>query len=141
MVCIEGGAFLFGSPFHFNFTAELSSEPEHLVKLSPFAIDRDEITVGEARALVAAGLVTGSPVLPNPDPLAAGATCSYLGTSDPTNDAEPLNCLTHDLAAQICEALDRRLPTEAEWEFVAGQRELETPYPCCLLYTSPSPRD
>ena len=129
MVCIEGGAFLFGSPFHFNFTAELSSEPERLVKLSPFAIDREEVTVGEARALIASGLVTGSPVLPDPDPLAAGATCTYLGSSDPSNDAQPLNCLTHDLAAQICEALGRRLPTEAQWEFVAGQRELETPYP------------
>lgn len=129
MICIEGGAFVFGSPFHFNFISDLSSEPERLVRLSPFAIERDEVTVGEARALIAQGAISGSPALPDPDPLGATATCSYLGPDDPTNDALPLNCVNHEVAEQICAALGRRLPTEAQWEFVAGQRELETPYP------------
>ena len=129
MVCIEGGAFLFGSPLHFNLNAELASEPEYLVRLSAFALDREEVTVGEVRQLIVDGLVSGSPVMPDPDPLGAGATCSYLGPNDPSNDVQPVNCVSHEVAEEICAALGRQLPTEAQWEFAAGQRSLETPYP------------
>jgi formylglycine-generating enzyme required for sulfatase activity len=129
MVCIEGGAFLLGSPNHFQLTAELASEPEHLTVLSPFALERDELTVGVVRQLVIDGALPGAPFTPNPDPKAPDATCSYLGTLDASHDDWPVNCLTRDLAESICAARGRRLATEAEWEFAAGQRDAESPYP------------
>lgn len=129
MVCIEGGAFLLGSPHHLDLAAELDAEPERLVVLSPFALDRDEMTVGEIRALLAQGLLPEAPFGPDPDPKAPTATCLFLGADDATHDPMPVNCVRHELAVAACAALGRRLPTEAEWELAAGQRDLETHYP------------
>ena len=129
MVCIEGGAFLLGSPHHLGLEADLATEPERLVVLGAFAIDRDEMTVGRVRDLVARGVLPDAPLQPDPDPKAPAGTCLYLGTGDATNDAMPLNCVHHGLAEAVCAAFGRRLPTEAEWEFAAGQRDRETPYP------------
>src|SRR5262249_3488345 len=96
-------------------------------KLSPYAMDVREITVGVVRHLVAEnpGL---APIMHGTDP--STIPCKYLGPADPTNDDEPVNCVTHDLAARICKALgNKRLPTEAEWEYAAGNRDKEDDYP------------
>jgi formylglycine-generating enzyme required for sulfatase activity len=56
------------------------------------------------------------------------AACSF----DPASSAKdelPANCLDHALAQEICAALDKRLPSEAEWEWAAGNRTQETTYP------------
>jgi formylglycine-generating enzyme required for sulfatase activity len=41
----------------------------------------------------------------------------------------PVNCISLALAEQVCMRLAKRLPTEAQWEFAAGNREQETPFP------------
>lgn len=129
MACIEGGAFIQGDAKDFGISAALSAARERLVVLRPFALERDEVTVGEVRSLVRAGVSNVTPVLPSPDPMDPDGTCTYLGPDDASNDALPVNCVTHQVAANICAALGRRLPTEAEWEWAAGQRDLETLYP------------
>ena len=53
MVCAPGGVFILGST-HF-FPVSDDPVPEHLVQLSPFAIDADEVSVGDLRPLVKAG--------------------------------------------------------------------------------------
>ena len=57
------------------------------------------------------------------------ASCTYLGEGDPTNDGLPANCVSFELAEQLCTALGRRLPTEAEWEWAAGNLTEETRFP------------
>ena len=41
----------------------------------------------------------------------------------------PLNCVTRAFAAQLCEALGKSLPSEAQWEFAARNRTLESRFP------------
>jgi formylglycine-generating enzyme required for sulfatase activity len=41
----------------------------------------------------------------------------------------PVNCVSLAQARAACKALGKRLPTEAEWEYAAGNLGLETRYP------------
>ncbi len=126
MVCVPGGAFLLGAPRFFYYDDASAPTPEHLVQLSPFAIDADEFTVGALRPLVAAGTV---PAPTQQNSIGGSEMCTWLGKDNAANDAAPVNCVTVDQAVAACAALGERLPTEAEWEFVASNRTAETLYP------------
>jgi formylglycine-generating enzyme required for sulfatase activity len=55
--------------------------------------------------------------------------CTYLGVDDATNDDYPANCLSWATADLACRFLGKRLPTEAEWEYVAGNLGMKTQFP------------
>lgn len=125
MVCIPGGAFLLGDPTASGAGAfDAPTTPEHVVVLSPFRIDKDELTVREYLALRAQ-----HPELSEPSKrgtkIDQGDMCTY-GGADP---ALPLSCVTRSLATAICAAQGKRLPTEAEWEYAAGNTTRESTYP------------
>ena len=121
MVCVQGGAFLLGDPT-FVPVGDLNPIPEQLVQVAPFCLDVAEMTVGGMRALAEQ---IGSPVPASPGP---DDMCTYT-TSPGANEDMPVNCVSHQLASAACAALGKRLPTEAEWEWAAGNRTLESPYP------------
>jgi formylglycine-generating enzyme required for sulfatase activity len=52
--------------------------------------------------------------------------CNYIGPSDGSRDSQPLNCVSAPLARTLCAAEGKRLVTEAEWEWAAGNREQQT---------------
>lgn len=128
MICHPGGLFILGDTYFFPLDPALSPVPERLVRLPPFALDADEVTVGQVRALIASGGVSGSPAVRGA-PGTPEEACTYLGPAATENDALPVNCVTHALAEEACAAFGKRLPTEAEWEFAAVNRTSETRFP------------
>lgn len=126
MVCIPGGVFLLGDTKGIGVTSLAPpTTPERLTRIAPFHLDRTELTVAAYRKLVSTGAVPATTA----GTQAQNAECTYSSLSDSTHDALPLNCVSHVDASLLCQALGKRLPTEAEWEFAAGGRELESRYP------------
>jgi sulfatase modifying factor 1 len=125
MTCIAGGAFLLGDPVTPPVEGAAGvTTPEHLVTLSPFYLDDHELTVAEYTALKAA-----NPSLPVPAAQGASVTDGQFCTYQGSDSGMPLTCLSHPSAVAICAAQGKRLPTEAEWEYAAGNTNEETPFP------------
>ena len=129
MACLPGGLFLLGDPYFFPTGGDLDPLPEHLVRLSPFALDLDEVTVGEVRARIAAGEVQGAPIVRSSDPGELEGACTYLGQANTENDPLPASCVSRPFAEAVCLARGARLPTEAEWEYAAINGTRETRFP------------
>jgi formylglycine-generating enzyme required for sulfatase activity len=91
---------------------EADELPLHRVTISAFSIDRTEVTQGAYEACVAAGTC-------------AEPTCAY----DPgTSTDYPVACVRHADAADYCAFVDKRLPTEAEWERAARGNDRRYPW-------------
>lgn len=125
MVPIRGGTFTMGASVELQSSAlELCKDeigprnrvacqrevvqtegPQCKVYLSPFSIDRVEVTVGAWRACVQAGACSPAPL--------ALADARFLGSS------LPVTSVTWAEADQFCAWRGGRLPTEAEWERAA----------------------
>jgi formylglycine-generating enzyme required for sulfatase activity len=124
MVCVPGGLFVLGRAFGgIDVEPKASASPERLVRLPAFALDATEMTVAQMRALVRAGRVAAPTARGE-----AGPSCTFTETEGPL-DRHPVNCVTYNLGESACAALGKRFPTEAEWEFAAGNRTDETTYP------------
>lgn len=139
MQCIPGGAFVLGGLVDFAGTAAQDAikqvqpgdaRPEHLVVLHPFAMDTDELTVSKYHALRALHPSLPLPGLKGFDSKKnQGPLCHYTDSPADEGNELPLNCISPQDAAAICVAQGKRLVTEAEWEYVAGNGVLETRYP------------
>ena len=122
MLGIPGGPFKMGSDAGEGYPDE---EPQHVVELSAYCIDRTEVTNAEYRQCVADGacgpLDLGGPVFPLPD--------DY--DTNRTYDQYPAANVRWTDALAYCEWAGKRLPTEAEWEKGArGGCEVVQPESC-----------
>jgi formylglycine-generating enzyme required for sulfatase activity len=122
-----------------------AAAPERAVRLDTFLLDVDEMTVGDLRQLVQSGRVAfasdAGPAVgtlkivepQNPDTAPGGEVdpaCTWRGANTDAHDALPLNCISWASADALCRARSSgRLPTEAEWEYAAGNAQRETTYP------------
>jgi hypothetical protein len=122
--CIPGGASIVGDPNLSQVDAEsdLIAAPPRMVVVSPFFLDRLEVTVARLRPLVAAGKVTAPPTSSD------DARCNF-SLSPGDADGEAVRCVPFETARAACLEWLGDLPTEAQWEHAARGRGLERRYP------------
>jgi formylglycine-generating enzyme required for sulfatase activity len=118
MIRIPGGSFYMGSDEGLPL-----EKPAHQVTLAPFCIDRFEVTVEQYKACSDDGRCKR-----------AGTSNEWAGISDKERKAfdplcnvrdpaarakHPINCVDWEMADKFCREQEKRLPTEAQWEFAA----------------------
>ena len=128
MVAIPGGTFEMGSPESEPYR-RADEGPVHKVKISPFWMERNEVTWREYEAYLLQRGNAGR----NRDVASAGKTDAVTGPSPPYGSPDqgwgrgsrPAITMTFHAATMYCQWLSEvtgkkyRLPTEAEWEYVA----------------------
>jgi formylglycine-generating enzyme required for sulfatase activity/serine/threonine protein kinase len=122
MIWIEGGRFFMGSDDPEDLPME---RPAHNVTLSPFCIDRYEVTVERYLACSdQGGCKRASRTNENWEhALSKHERAVYdplCNISEPAaRGKHPINCVDWEMAETFCHEGGGRLPTEAEWEFSA----------------------
>jgi formylglycine-generating enzyme required for sulfatase activity len=109
-ICIPGGPFIMGSD---PGEGHADERPEHEVILTPYFIDKYEVTCGRYQECVDAGV------------------CVENFHCRPEESHYPSTSVSHDEAETFCQwDGGRTLPTEAQWEKAArGPSPREVPYP------------
>jgi formylglycine-generating enzyme required for sulfatase activity len=113
MIRLPGGRFTMGSG---SPKAPANERPARTTAVSPFWMDRTEVTVAGYRACVKANAC--------PLPARASADCTY----DADDPDLPVSCVHWADADAYCHFVGKRLPTEREWEF-AARGQLAVPFP------------
>jgi len=117
MVQIPAGQFFMGSELK---DAPDNEKPSHNVTVGSLCMDLYEVSARKYKACSDQGKCRRAPTEVDWPKITAAerATYSPLCTiSDPEKLDHPITCVTWEMADNYCKANDKRLPTEAEWEF------------------------
>jgi formylglycine-generating enzyme required for sulfatase activity len=101
---------------------DFSDEKLHRVILSPYCIDKTEVTVAAYRACVQSGRCgPASPTVQWDEISAADKNrwSQFCTWDKPGMEQHPINCVDWYEARAFCDWTGGRLPAEAEWEFAA----------------------
>jgi formylglycine-generating enzyme required for sulfatase activity len=124
MALVPGGKFFMGAD-----DGSADEKPAHQVTLSPFCIDRREVTAGEFEACSSVGECQRAPVevdWKGITPRQVKVYSTLCNGMRPDRVDHPINCVDYDRAVQYCGHVGKRLPTEAQWEYAArGGRDGE----------------
>jgi serine/threonine-protein kinase len=100
-----------GNPAVCSYQSFVDEYPDHPVTLSEFWLDQTEVTNGQYRLCVEAGICD--------PPLELGSFSRDHYFDSAEFDAYPVINMTADMAAEYCRWAGGRLPTEAEWAYAA----------------------
>jgi formylglycine-generating enzyme required for sulfatase activity len=117
-VCVPGGAYWMGHPSLSTGHLTEEADRQRLVVVSPFLVDKTEVTVGRFRA---AGLADNDDPGERSDKGGEKLTdwCTY--TSSPGDlEAMPVTCISWEMARLYCQSMGRDLLTEAQFEYAAS---------------------
>jgi formylglycine-generating enzyme required for sulfatase activity len=118
MVPIPGGKFFQG-----NDEGDKDEKPAHNVTLSPYCMDRFEVTVAQYMQCSDSGGCKKATPRNEWEGITAKDRAIYdplCNVGDPAAHANyPINCVDWEMAETFCEANKKTLPTEAQWEFAA----------------------
>jgi eukaryotic-like serine/threonine-protein kinase len=117
MVQIPAGQFFMGSELKDALDNE---KPSHNVTVESVCMDLYEVSAKKYKACSDEGKCRRAPTEVDWPKITAAerATYSPLCTgSDPDKLDHPITCVTWEMANNYCKSNDKRLPTEAEWEF------------------------
>jgi len=112
-LCLEGGLFFRGDVRLATLPCSIGCEPvpERPVHMSPFYLDRLEVTVGRWRTALNAGFMpTGS--------WSDAGQCTFDASG--AADDWPMNCIDWESARAFCRWAGGDLPSEAQWEYAAS---------------------
>ncbi len=129
MVRVPAGEFVMGS--RDGEGGDWDGHPAHRVRLGAYCIDRVEVTVAQYRACVSAGRCRLNATI-NPGSVSAESTRFLNGLCNANatdRENHPINCLDWNEADVYCRWAQKRLPTDAEWEYAArGTDERHWPW-------------
>ena len=108
MVYIPGGAARMGSK-----SGEADQQPEHMVQLSPYYLDRFEVSNKQYRTCVSAQQCTP------PQLFSSHLLGQYWNAPGGTHDDYPVIYVDWNQATAYCKWAGKQLPTEAQWERAA----------------------
>jgi formylglycine-generating enzyme required for sulfatase activity len=116
MVHVPAGSFVMGSPDGSGATDE---HPQHKVTLSGYCIDTTEVTVLAWAKCAALGSCPLAPTTYRTDAEPDGKPGANCNGNRDDRQTHPINCVDWNQAKTYCEWANKRLPTEAEWEYAA----------------------
>jgi formylglycine-generating enzyme required for sulfatase activity len=120
LVRVPGGEFLMGCE---EYKTNCQEYPPRRVRVAPFAVDEHEVTAAEYAQCVERAQCKAPAV----DRTSAVAFAANYGRAD--RGDHPVNHVNHEQAVAYCRALGKRLPTEAEFEWLLRQGGKPRVYP------------
>jgi formylglycine-generating enzyme required for sulfatase activity/tRNA A-37 threonylcarbamoyl transferase component Bud32 len=117
MATIAAGQFFQGSDAK---DAQANEKPAHNVTLDAYCIDLKEVTAGDYEACSSVGKCKRAsnevdwPKITDADKKLYSRLCTF---GDGQKADHPINCVSWEMSRTYCKAMDKRLPTEAEWEY------------------------
>ena len=126
-ICVRGGAMIFGGLDGREGTASSAVDnlPARIATVPSFLMDQYEYSVARYRAALASGYDGSKGVVTNTtgahsssESEGSAAQCTF--TASPIGqEKQPLNCVDHPTASDLCAFYGGSLPLEVQWEYAA----------------------